>query len=229
MSRATRSLAELRPLRHSLPTFRRSPRTCVSSSRRSDAGSARHHGRSRRGSQVDIDNALLIEARYFTSLVTGRVAKNMIQAFFFDLQSINGGGSRPAGIEKSTIKKVGVLGAGMMGAGIAYVSAKAGFDVVLKDVTIEAANKGKAYSEGIEAKRSRAARPRRRSPTHSSPRSPRRLTRQISPASTSSSKQFSRARNSSTRCSRRSRTSSIPRHCWARTPRRCPSRVSPPA
>ncbi len=104
------------------------------------------------GSQVDIDNALLIEARYFTSLVTGRVAKNMIQAFFFDLQSINGGGSRPAGIEKSTIKKVGVLGAGMMGAGIAYVSAKAGFDVVLKDVTIEAANKGKAYSEGIEAK-----------------------------------------------------------------------------
>ena len=104
------------------------------------------------GSQVDIDNALLIEARYFTSLVTGRVAKNMIQAFFFDLQSINGGGSRPAGIEKSTIKKVGVLGAGMMGAGIAYVSAKAGFDVVLKDVSIEAANKGKAYAEGIEAK-----------------------------------------------------------------------------
>ncbi len=104
------------------------------------------------GSQVDFDNAMLIEARYFTSLVTGRVAKNMIQAFFFDLQAINGGGSRPAGIGKTPITKVGVLGAGMMGAGIAYVSAKAGFEVVLKDVTIEAANKGKAYSEGIEAK-----------------------------------------------------------------------------
>ncbi|WP_370181496.1 3-hydroxyacyl-CoA dehydrogenase NAD-binding domain-containing protein [Rhodococcus wratislaviensis] len=104
------------------------------------------------GSQVDIDNALLIEARYFTSLVTGQVAKNMIQAFFFDLQAINSGASRPEGIEKTPITKVGVLGAGMMGAGIAYVSAKAGFDVVLKDVTIEAANKGKAYSEGIEAK-----------------------------------------------------------------------------
>ncbi|MFI6432438.1 3-hydroxyacyl-CoA dehydrogenase NAD-binding domain-containing protein [Rhodococcus oryzae] len=104
------------------------------------------------GSQVDIDNALTIESRYFTSLVTGQVAKNMIQAFFFDLQSINGGGSRPEGVAKTEIKKIGVLGAGMMGAGIAYVSAKAGFEVVLKDVTIEAATKGKAYSEKIEAK-----------------------------------------------------------------------------
>jgi len=83
------------------------------------------------GSQVDIDNALTIESRYFTSLVTGQVAKNMIQAFFFDLQSINGGGSRPEGVAKTEIKKIGVLGAGMMGAGIAYVSAKAGFEVVL--------------------------------------------------------------------------------------------------
>ncbi|MFD4182389.1 3-hydroxyacyl-CoA dehydrogenase NAD-binding domain-containing protein [Rhodococcus sp. NPDC058514] len=104
------------------------------------------------GSQVDVDNALKIEARYFTSLVTGQVAKNMIQAFFFDLQSIGSGASRPQGVEKTSIKKIGVLGAGMMGAGIAYVSAKAGFEVVLKDVTIEAATKGKAYSEKIEAK-----------------------------------------------------------------------------
>ena len=104
------------------------------------------------GSQVDIDNASLIESRYFISLLTGPVAKNMIQAFFFDLQSINNGGSRPDGIEKKPIKKIGVLGAGMMGAGIAYVSAKAGYDVVLKDVTIEAAERGKNYSEKIEAK-----------------------------------------------------------------------------
>ena len=104
------------------------------------------------GAQVDFDTASRIESRYFTELVTGHVAKNMIQAFFFDMQAINSGGSRPEGIGKTPIKKIGVLGAGMMGAGIAYVSAKAGFDVVLKDVTIEAANKGKAYSEKIEAK-----------------------------------------------------------------------------
>src|ERR1700755_1329118 len=104
------------------------------------------------GAQVDFDTASRIESRYFAQLVTGQVAKNMIQAFFFDLQHINGGGSRPEGIGKTPITKIGVLGAGMMGAGIAYVSAKAGFDVVLKDVSIEAAEKGKNYSEKIEAK-----------------------------------------------------------------------------
>ncbi|MDO3650787.1 3-hydroxyacyl-CoA dehydrogenase NAD-binding domain-containing protein [Nocardia mangyaensis] len=106
------------------------------------------------GAQVDIDNALVIEGRYFTSLLTGPVAKNMIQAFFFDLNHINGGGSRPslADVPKRDIKKIGVIGAGMMGAGIAYVSAKAGYEVVLKDVKLEAAEKGKAYSEAIEKK-----------------------------------------------------------------------------
>ena len=104
------------------------------------------------GAQVDFDTASRIESRYFTELVTGQVAKNMIQAFFFDLQHINSGGSRPEGIGKTPINKIGVLGAGMMGAGIAYVSAKAGYDVVLKDVSIEAAQKGKGYSEKLEAK-----------------------------------------------------------------------------
>ncbi|MGV0793076.1 3-hydroxyacyl-CoA dehydrogenase NAD-binding domain-containing protein [Mycolicibacterium sp. XJ1819] len=104
------------------------------------------------GAQVDFETACRIESRYFTSLVTGQVAKNMIQAFFFDLQTINGGGSRPDGIPQSRPNKIGVLGAGMMGAGIAYVSAKAGFDVVLKDVSLEAAQKGKGYSEKLEAK-----------------------------------------------------------------------------
>src|SRR6202021_1307009 len=104
------------------------------------------------GAQVDFDTASRIESRYFTQLVTGQVAKNMIQAFFLDLQHINGGGSRPEGIEPVKIHKIGVLGAGMMGAGIAYVSAKAGYEVVLKDVSIEAAQKGKAYSEKLEAK-----------------------------------------------------------------------------
>ncbi|MFF5031394.1 3-hydroxyacyl-CoA dehydrogenase NAD-binding domain-containing protein [Nocardia salmonicida] len=106
------------------------------------------------GAQVDIDNALTIEGRYFTSLLTGPVAKNMIQAFFFDLNHINGGGSRPsvADVPKREIKKIGVIGAGMMGAGIAYVSAKAGYEVVLKDVELANAVKGKGYAEAIEAK-----------------------------------------------------------------------------
>ncbi|MEV0334610.1 3-hydroxyacyl-CoA dehydrogenase NAD-binding domain-containing protein [Nocardia sp. NPDC050717] len=104
------------------------------------------------GAQVDIDNASLIESRYFVNLLTGPVAKNMIQAFFFDLNSINNGGSRPKDVPKREIKKIGVVGAGMMGAGIAYVSAKAGYEVVLKDVELANAEKGKAYSEAIEAK-----------------------------------------------------------------------------
>ncbi|MGP3982340.1 3-hydroxyacyl-CoA dehydrogenase NAD-binding domain-containing protein [Streptomyces sp. KR80] len=104
------------------------------------------------GSQVDFETAQVIEARYFTELVTGRIAKNMIQAFFFDLQAVNSGASRPSGVEPRTVRKVAVLGAGMMGAGIAYSCAKAGIEVVLKDVSIEAAEKGKAYSEGLLAK-----------------------------------------------------------------------------
>ncbi|MFZ5723920.1 MAG: 3-hydroxyacyl-CoA dehydrogenase NAD-binding domain-containing protein [Pseudomonadota bacterium] len=101
------------------------------------------------GTQVDFDNALKIEGRYFTELAVGQVAKNMIKAFFFDLQTINKGGSRPAGVPKYTAKKVGVLGAGMMGAGIAYSCMRAGMEVVLKDVSLEAAEKGKKYSADL--------------------------------------------------------------------------------
>ncbi|HET6859077.1 MAG TPA: 3-hydroxyacyl-CoA dehydrogenase NAD-binding domain-containing protein [Streptomyces sp.] len=101
------------------------------------------------GSQVDFETALTIEARYFTELVTGQISKNMIQAFFFDLQAVNAGVSRPQGIEPRRVRKVAVLGAGMMGAGIAYTCARAGIDVVLKDVTAEAAAKGKAYSQKL--------------------------------------------------------------------------------
>ncbi|OKJ92340.1 3-hydroxyacyl-CoA dehydrogenase NAD-binding domain-containing protein [Amycolatopsis sp. CB00013] len=104
------------------------------------------------GSQVDFDTAITVETRYFISLATGQVSKNMTKAFFFDLQSINSGGSRPDGFEKYTAKKVGVVGAGMMGAAIAYVSAKAGIDVVLKDVTLEGAEKGKGYAVKLEEK-----------------------------------------------------------------------------
>ena len=98
------------------------------------------------GAQVDFDTAIEIEGRYFVDLVTGQVSKNMIQAFFFDLQRVNGERGRPEGIEPFAAKKVVVLGAGMMGAAIAYVSAKAGIEVVLKDVSAEAAERGKGYS-----------------------------------------------------------------------------------
>ncbi|GAB2979658.1 3-hydroxyacyl-CoA dehydrogenase NAD-binding domain-containing protein [Nocardioides montaniterrae] len=104
------------------------------------------------GLNVDFDTALRIEGRYFTELVTSQQAKNMIQAFFFDLGSINAGKERPAGVEKYMPKKAVVLGAGMMGAGIAYVLARAGVEVVLKDVAIEAAEKGKAYTAAINEK-----------------------------------------------------------------------------
>jgi len=97
------------------------------------------------GAQVDFDTAQIIETRYFTELTTGQVAKNMIGTFWFQLNEINAGGSRPKGIPVRQTKKLGVLGAGMMGAGIAYVSASAGIEVVLKDVNLAAAEKGKSH------------------------------------------------------------------------------------
>ncbi|MDX3210680.1 3-hydroxyacyl-CoA dehydrogenase family protein, partial [Streptomyces scabiei] len=104
------------------------------------------------GAQVDFETAQVIEARYFVELAAGRTSKNMIQAFFFDLQAVNSGANRPRGIEPRQVRKVAVLGAGMMGAGIAYSCARAGIDVVLKDVTPEAAAKGKEYSEKLCAR-----------------------------------------------------------------------------
>jgi 3-hydroxyacyl-CoA dehydrogenase/enoyl-CoA hydratase/3-hydroxybutyryl-CoA epimerase len=98
------------------------------------------------GAQVDFDTASRIESRYLTNLIVNQGAKNMIQAFFFDLQAINSGSLRPDGIPPYKAVKVGVLGAGMMGAGIAYSCARAGMEVVLKDVAVESAEKGKAYS-----------------------------------------------------------------------------------
>ncbi|MDB6143593.1 MAG: Enoyl-CoA hydratase isoleucine degradation [Pseudomonas sp.] len=98
------------------------------------------------GAQVDFNTAQIIETRYFTELTTGQVAKNMIGTFWFQLNEINAGGSRPKSIPVHETKKLGVLGAGMMGAGIAFASASAGIEVVLKDVTLAAAEKGKNHS-----------------------------------------------------------------------------------
>jgi len=101
------------------------------------------------GAQVDFDTAIEIEGRYFVDLATGQVAKNMIRAFFFDLQQVNGTRGRSADVETFQAKKVVVLGAGMMGAAIAYVCAKVGIEVVLKDVSQEAADRGKGYSKAL--------------------------------------------------------------------------------
>ncbi|MFG3679585.1 3-hydroxyacyl-CoA dehydrogenase NAD-binding domain-containing protein [Micromonospora chalcea] len=98
------------------------------------------------GAQVDLDTAFAIEGRYFTELATGRIAKNMIKALFFDLQTAR---SRASGGDHEPVRSVAVVGAGMMGAAIAYVCARAGMRVVLKDVTAEGALRGKAYSAGL--------------------------------------------------------------------------------
>ncbi|HEY6934319.1 MAG TPA: 3-hydroxyacyl-CoA dehydrogenase NAD-binding domain-containing protein [Marmoricola sp.] len=104
------------------------------------------------GAQVDFETATTIESRYLTALITGSNSKNMIQAFFFDLSAINSGSLRPEGVETFSATRVGVLGAGMMGAGIAYACARAGMEVVLKDVSPEAAEKGRSYSDQLLAK-----------------------------------------------------------------------------
>jgi 3-hydroxyacyl-CoA dehydrogenase/enoyl-CoA hydratase/3-hydroxybutyryl-CoA epimerase len=101
------------------------------------------------GAQVDFDTASRIESRYLTKLIVGQNSKNMIQAFFFDLQAINAGRLRPQGPARFRATRLGVLGAGMMGAGIAYSAARSGIDVVLKDVSIEAAERGRSSSATV--------------------------------------------------------------------------------
>ena len=101
------------------------------------------------GAATDFDTASRIESRYLTNLIVNQQSKNMIQAFFFDLQAINAGKLRPQGVPPFKATKVGVLGAGMMGAGIAYSCARAGMEVVLKDVEQANAERGKAYSETL--------------------------------------------------------------------------------
>jgi 3-hydroxyacyl-CoA dehydrogenase / enoyl-CoA hydratase / 3-hydroxybutyryl-CoA epimerase len=105
------------------------------------------------GAMVDFDTASRIESRYFAEVATGQVAKNMINAFWFQLNQINAGESRPQEVPPQPTQKVGVLGAGMMGHGIAYVSAYAGMEVVLKDVTAEQAAAGKAQCAALLDKR----------------------------------------------------------------------------
>ena len=104
------------------------------------------------GGIVDFDTALRIESKYFTKLLRDPVAGNMIRSLFINKQAVEKGALRPKGPERKKVKRLGMLGAGLMGAGIAYVSAKAGMDVVLFDVSAESAEKGKDYSRNLVEK-----------------------------------------------------------------------------
>jgi 3-hydroxyacyl-CoA dehydrogenase/enoyl-CoA hydratase/3-hydroxybutyryl-CoA epimerase len=105
------------------------------------------------GIQVPMDAALRIESRYFVKTIQTPQAKAMIRSLFLNTQALAKGANRPQGFATYEIKKVAVLGAGMMGAGIAYVQALAGIDTVLIDQSQESAEKGKAYSKSLLDKR----------------------------------------------------------------------------
>ncbi len=101
------------------------------------------------GAMVDFDTALRIESRYLARLIVSPVAKNMINTFFFNMNAIKSGQSRPKDVPRFKPQKVGILGAGMMGAGIAYAQAARGIATVLKDVSLDKAEAGKAYSRKL--------------------------------------------------------------------------------
>jgi 3-hydroxyacyl-CoA dehydrogenase/enoyl-CoA hydratase/3-hydroxybutyryl-CoA epimerase len=101
------------------------------------------------GGLMDFDRASLVESRYFAACAMSQESRNIINTLWYQLNAIKKGASRPAAPAASKVKKLGILGAGMMGAGIAYVSAKVGIEVVLIDTTLDAAEKGKAYSAGL--------------------------------------------------------------------------------
>lgn len=101
------------------------------------------------GLLVPFDTALRIEQRYFTEIMQTKEAAAMIRSLFVSLQELNKGARRPAGVPETRFKKIGILGAGFMGAGIAYVTAKAGIPVVLLDRDLESAEKGKAHSDSL--------------------------------------------------------------------------------
>jgi len=110
------------------------------------------------GCQVDIDTALKIEGREFVKLTVGPVSKNMIRTLFFGIGEASKLAARPKGVPPASYRRVGILGAGMMGAGIACAAAEAGLDVVLLDTTAELAARGKAYGEARWAKQAEQGR-----------------------------------------------------------------------
>jgi 3-hydroxyacyl-CoA dehydrogenase/enoyl-CoA hydratase/3-hydroxybutyryl-CoA epimerase len=98
--------------------------------------------------RVDYDTAHRIEARYFQRLLLDQVSRNMMTTFFVQMNALDAGASRPPGVDKTDVQKLGILGAGVMGAGIAFAAARVGIEVVLKDLTLENAEQGRAYAAG---------------------------------------------------------------------------------
>ncbi|MBA4853130.1 3-hydroxyacyl-CoA dehydrogenase NAD-binding domain-containing protein [Emticicia sp. BO119] len=101
------------------------------------------------GLQVNMDRAIVVEVRHFVKVATSKEAKNLIGVMFLGKNEADKGASRPKDVPKTEVKKLGILGAGFMGSGIAYVSAMAGIEVILKDVSVEGAEKGKDYSRNL--------------------------------------------------------------------------------
>ncbi|MEO1046632.1 MAG: 3-hydroxyacyl-CoA dehydrogenase NAD-binding domain-containing protein [Pseudomonadota bacterium] len=105
------------------------------------------------GTQLPMDTALRVESKYFTKLLSGSQAKNMIRTLFINKQAAEKGAARPADVPKAELKKVGVLGGGLMGSGITHVTAKGGMDVVVLDRSVEEATKAVTYSQKIVDKK----------------------------------------------------------------------------
>jgi 3-hydroxyacyl-CoA dehydrogenase/enoyl-CoA hydratase/3-hydroxybutyryl-CoA epimerase len=101
------------------------------------------------GLQLPMDLALAVEAKHFVNILLSKEAAAMIRSLFLSMGELNKGARRPANVPSTNLRKIGVLGAGLMGAGIAYVSANAGLEVVLIDRDQESADKGKAYSDKL--------------------------------------------------------------------------------
>jgi len=104
------------------------------------------------GVQVPIEAGLRIESRHFARLIANPVSRNIIRTGFVNKGRAQAGARRPEGVPKATVRKLGILGAGMMGAGIAYAAARAGIEVVLLDTSMEAASKGVQYSAKLLSK-----------------------------------------------------------------------------
>ncbi|MGZ5864623.1 MAG: 3-hydroxyacyl-CoA dehydrogenase NAD-binding domain-containing protein, partial [Xanthobacteraceae bacterium] len=112
------------------------------------------------GLQLPMDLALRVESRWFAKIVRSPEAANMIRSLFVSMQDLNKGARRPASIPPAKIKRVGIVGAGFMGASIGYVTAQAGIEVVLIDRDQPSADKGKAHSDSLiseQVKRGRAS------------------------------------------------------------------------
>ena len=179
------------------------------------------------GLQLPMDLALAVESKHFANILLSKEAAAMIRSLFLSMGELNKGARRPADVPPTTLKKIGVLGAGFMGAGIAYVAANAGLDVVLIDRDQESADKGKAYSDKVVSAQIAKGRAKAADKEALLARITRPPTTRRSRAATSSSRRCSRIARSRPRRRRRRRRCSAPTSSSPATPRPCRSPRSP--